>query len=201
MKLILVEHAQSEANARGVSQGQKDYELTELGFEQAKRIALRLRSEKIDFAYSSDLSRAIATAEEILKFHPKTKLACLKELREQKKGFYEGKSHKILYSALKKAGVPYYEFDFNGGETSIKVQDRMKLFYNNILNKHIDKTVLVVTHGGPMTTLLLFLLNKDFKDYKKYCPTNASISLIKINNSKQVKTKILNSTDHLISNI
>ncbi len=72
-KIILVRHGESIANAKGISQGNRnkwmDTSLTKKGKEQAKKLAERLKEEKIEVIYSSDLKRAKETAEEINKFH------------------------------------------------------------------------------------------------------------------------------------
>ncbi|MBS3084095.1 histidine phosphatase family protein [Candidatus Pacearchaeota archaeon] len=72
-QIILVRHGESMANAKKMSQGKQDEwidtHLTEKGREEAEKVALRLKKEKIDIIYSSDLKRAKETAEAINKFH------------------------------------------------------------------------------------------------------------------------------------
>ena len=72
-KIILVRHGESIANAKKVSQGEEDEwidtPLSEKGREEAEKVALRLKKEKIDIIYSSDLNRAKETAKTINKFH------------------------------------------------------------------------------------------------------------------------------------
>ena len=62
MRLILVRHGQSEANANGIVQGRLDYGLSGLGVVQAKRTAERLRHEQVDRVLTSPLRRASDTA-------------------------------------------------------------------------------------------------------------------------------------------
>ncbi len=73
MNIILVRHGESIANFKDISQGKgddwADTSLSEKGKEQALKVAERLKSEKIDVIYSSDLKRAVQTAKEINKFH------------------------------------------------------------------------------------------------------------------------------------
>ena len=45
MRLLLVRHGESEANARGLLQGQAEYALTERGVEQARLVGARLARE------------------------------------------------------------------------------------------------------------------------------------------------------------
>ena len=71
MKLITVRHGKTKANEMGLSQGHLNTEvanLNEEGITQAKKVAKRLKNEKIDIIYSSDLKRAKNTAKEIAKY-------------------------------------------------------------------------------------------------------------------------------------
>ena len=98
MKIILVRHAQSIANEKGIRQGQKvDTSLSVLGKEQAIKIAERLKDEKIDIIYASDLKRAKETAEEINKYHKK-KIIFDKRLREKN---HDGETWKDMEARVK----------------------------------------------------------------------------------------------------
>ncbi len=72
MKLILVRHGQTHENVAKIIQGQSQGRLTAQGREQAQKVGLRLKDEKISIAYVSDLERAKQTAKEILKYHSET---------------------------------------------------------------------------------------------------------------------------------
>jgi len=73
MKLFIVRHGESQANAQGYSQGKyddwRDTGLTPLGKEQAKKIACRLKDKDISLIICSDLKRARQTADAINKYH------------------------------------------------------------------------------------------------------------------------------------
>ena len=83
MKIYLVRHGESIANAKGIHQGQKiDTSLSKKGLEQAKKIAERLKDENFEIIYSSDLKRAYETAKEIVKLH-NLKIVKDRRLREK----------------------------------------------------------------------------------------------------------------------
>ena len=65
MRLILIRHGQSEANASGIVQGRLDYGLSELGLRQAELTAERLKHETVDRILTSPLRRAADTANAI----------------------------------------------------------------------------------------------------------------------------------------
>ena len=62
-KIYLVRHGETVDNARQIMQGQTQGALNERGREQARQVAVRLAAEAIDAVVSSDLRRAVQTAE------------------------------------------------------------------------------------------------------------------------------------------
>ena len=196
-KLILVRHGETKENVLDIIQGQNNSKLTKKGFLQAKRIAFRLKKEHIDAAYSSDLERCVNTAKEILKYHPHLKLILSSQLREQKKGVYEGRPSPIMHKAVKESGNDWYKFKPEGGETMGRVQQRAKLFFTKLIAAHKNKTVLVVTHGGPLVSLYLLLFKKGFEEYGKYQPENAAVTILEIESLHKHKVQILNCSQHL----
>jgi len=67
MKLIIVRHGETEENKKGIVMGHLPGKLSQEGINQIKKVALRLKDEKIDFIYSSDLTRASDTGLLILR--------------------------------------------------------------------------------------------------------------------------------------
>lgn len=199
MKLILVRHGQTDANANGIIQGHGESTLTLLGRKQAQRIALRLKEEKIHICYSSDLLRAKETAQEILKFHPLVQMICTQELREVHAGKHEGrpinKDPKIKENIFNN----FHSYKPEGGESFIEAQERVLDFYHDLLEKHKGKSVLLVAHGGILGALVLALLKKEinWEEYNKHRPQNAAISILEIEDTKEHTVHLLNCTKHL----
>ena len=91
MKVYIVRHGQTLFNYLERVQGWSDSPLTEKGLEQAKAVANHLASVSFDAVYSSDLMRAIHTAEYILeKQTSSTELQTTELLREAYFGGFEG---------------------------------------------------------------------------------------------------------------
>ena len=61
-ELWLIRHGESTGNRDRLLQGQEDLPLTDLGHEQARKLAGRLGRVVFDALYSSDLARALQTA-------------------------------------------------------------------------------------------------------------------------------------------
>ena len=62
-QLIIVRHGQTQWNIANIRQGHLDSELTDIGIAQAKALAQRLLRERFSALYSSDLGRAVQTAQ------------------------------------------------------------------------------------------------------------------------------------------
>ncbi|KAJ7264959.1 histidine phosphatase superfamily [Mycena haematopus] len=89
-KIYVVRHGETESNKESVIQGQLDTELNETGVEQARRLADALRLVHFDAAYSSDLVRALKTAQIILEHRPNIEIRREEDLRERFLGDLQG---------------------------------------------------------------------------------------------------------------
>ena len=84
MIIYLVRHGQSEANISNYYQGQLDTHLTQEGFEQAQKVALRFKEiNDFDIIYTSDLKRAYDTAKAIYNFHQDKEFIASTLIREK----------------------------------------------------------------------------------------------------------------------
>lgn len=159
MRLILVRHGETTWNAEHRIQGQRDCPLTPRGYEQIKKVAEFLKDEKIDVAYSSDLQRAVTTAEEILKYHPNCKLIKDRELREMSYGALEGMTipdtEEFKPGIWEKRSKDRWNFLCPGGENYlIMFKNRIAPFLKHVLNLDEYNDILVVAHRGPLRVII-----------------------------------------------
>lgn len=197
MKLIIVRHGETFENLKKISQGHFNSQLTPKGIEQAKKVSQRLKNIKINIAFTSDLDRALNTCNEILKFHKDTKLVNTAILREQAKGIFEGKTREERYKMLKEDKTPFHEWHPEGGERLIDVWIKVIPFLEKIKEEHSNETVLLVSHGGPISCILAHLHDKNIEHFRDYLPRkNTSISIINIKD-KKIEFGILNCSKHL----
>ena len=80
MKLYMVRHGQSETNLAGKFTGWAQVSLTEQGFADARRAGVYLQGKTFDRIYSSDLKRAVQTAQTAIPGCEPIQLACLREI-------------------------------------------------------------------------------------------------------------------------
>jgi len=187
MKLIITRHGQTEENVKGILQGHLPGKLTELGIEQAKRLALRLRDEEIAAIYSSDLTRAADTAKEIAKDHPNAELYFLTELREKDQGSVTGKKiSEVDWSKPRET------------EKKEKMSIRAKTILDKAYKKYKGKTVLFISHGGLIKVLVSLIMEAPQESIKDLDSNiNTGVSIFEIKEDKNHKIILLNCGKHL----
>jgi len=198
MRLILIRHGETEANSKEVYEGSTGGKLTEKGKAQARKVALRLRDEKVDVIYVSDLKRAVDTAKEIIKYHPNAEVIHDPRIREQKEGVLEGTPYGTLTREAEKRGLPRQEFRPEGGESINDMQLRVENFLKDVIRKETRENLLLVTHGGVIVGVLLYLLNIPREEYKKLMHDNTAVSIIELDFKDRHKLITLNCIKHLL---
>jgi probable phosphoglycerate mutase len=154
--LHLIRHGESEWNAAGRLQGQADpVPLTARGRRQAEEAARELRSRDIAGLHSSDLLRAVQTAEVIgVALHLPVERDS--GLREQSYGELEG-----LSSAQVLADAPYDFTDPDaraiGGESLRDVHERIGPRLEFYLERYAGRECVLVSHGDVIRAALAWL--------------------------------------------
>ncbi len=134
--------------------------LTEKGKTQIKTVAKKLKKEKVDVIFSSDLLRAKQTAQ-IIAEELGLRVNFDKRLRELDMGSLNGKSveeaARFWDPEKKLKTIDYYLERFRvrapGGESYFDAQKRMYKFLLAIDSKYKEKTILIVGHELPLTAL------------------------------------------------
>ncbi len=199
MRLYLVRHGETDSNVRAIKS--VNGMLTVVGRQQVEKLARHLKSEHFDVVYVSDLQRAVDTAAEILKYHPHAKVIHTPYLRERKAGtHYEGQYNRKWETALRRTKTILHEFRPRGGESLTDVQKRAVHFLNQLCKDHVHQSVLIVSHGAALGTLLLHLLGKPLthKAFLKHLPPNTALSIFEISETGPHKAQLLNSVEHLL---
>lgn len=160
-EIIVIRHGETEWNKEGRIQGHLDVELNEIGREQARAVADRLsREPKISAVYSSDLKRALETAETIAQSCGGLEVFQDPGLRERHLGQIQG----LLYSQVSKskthskayrAMVSHSDDEEipGGGESLDQLRQRCASSLKRIAKSHRGERVVVVSHGGTIRAL------------------------------------------------
>ncbi|MEN0062827.1 MAG: histidine phosphatase family protein [Myxococcota bacterium] len=149
-RLAFVRHGQSLANARRVHAGQSDDDLSPLGIIQARRLAATLEGWTIDRLVSSDLKRAVHTAQ-LAWPHATPRLETYAALRERDIGEWEGIARDSPIKGRHPNRLLTWDEGPPGGESLHQLATRvMKWFI-----EHDDGSrMLIVVHGGVIRCIL-----------------------------------------------
>jgi len=157
--IYIVRHGQTDWNVSKTSQGQIDIPLNKVGESQAIDLEEQLKHIDFDAFFSSDLIRAKRTAE-ILNRERNLAFQTTAALRERNFGTYQGKpiddAHRRLYQLLEDYKEHPHIIE-SRVETNEQLVSRALTFIREISVGYEGKTVLLVSHGGLMRTLLVHL--------------------------------------------
>jgi len=160
-RFCLVRHGQTAWNLEGRYQGQSDIPLNAAGLEQARELARTLQNVRFDAVYSSDLVRALETANTIIALQDHLQVHVDPRLREINQGEWEGvqiEEIRAHYAHLWQARqVDPVNLRPPGGETVGEVFQRMHSALDEIAGLYLGGNVLVVSHGLALATILCFI--------------------------------------------
>jgi broad specificity phosphatase PhoE len=179
--ILLARHGESDWNRAGRWQGFSDRPLTELGREQARELAERLRDFALDAVYSSDLQRARVTAEAVASTKG-LEVVTTPELREVNVGSWEGLTRAEAqtrypddFRVWENGGVGWHD-----GETYVAMSVRVLAAIRALGDLHDGGRLLVVAHGGPIRAIHAEALGIDVETYRRLRPVepNARLSAV-----------------------
>ena len=165
IRLVLIRHGQTEWNKSGRYQGQSDVKLSEEGLAQARCLAEHFPVAHLDAVYASDLTRAVLTAKGIA---DRKGLPVLKDprLRELDLGPWESQFFgNIRHNFPEESEVFMHDpgsWKIAGAETAYDVIDRAYPALLEILDRHPDQSLAIVSHGVTIRCLLTRILNRSF---------------------------------------
>ena len=197
--LLIVRHGETEWNAEGRIQGHTDIGLSENGAQQARSLGQRLADRQIDVAYSSDLKRTSETARLALGDR-NVVLNETPRLREYHKGIFEGMTLTEIQTQFPDEYPKYLEKDLSyapeGGETTRDVSTRMASIFQEIKAKHLDETVLVVSHGGALRAAMVSLLGMPLEGNWSFVFGNCGLTMVDTFADNAV-LRLFNDTSHI----
>jgi len=194
LELWLIRHGETPWNREARAQGQSDPPLSELGVQQAERLAQRLAGVTFDAVYASDLARARYTARLVL---PAAEIKLDKRLREIHFGDWEGKVWLELEGADKAALDAWFKDPYRrrapGGESYEDLLARVSEWL-----KSLPKTgrVVAFAHGGTIRSALYHFTGLPHDQSWRFHVDTGSITRIIIGDQGAILTTV-NDTAHL----
>jgi phosphoserine phosphatase len=200
LRIIFVRHGQTIYNVESRYQGHTDAPLSDLGRRQSIMAARALADERIAAVYSSDLGRAVQTAEAIAARHDLPVRTDLR-LRECAFGDWEGltvsqieERYPDLFASYRQDSVAHRA---PGGERLEALQARVAAAIDDIARAHSDDTVVVVTHGGPIRAFLCHAFGTDLESFRRLHLDNCGITVFSLEAGAHWFLERLNDTCHL----
>ena len=180
-RLFLIRHGESTWNREHRIQGQLDPPLSDEGRRQADLLGVRLAGRTFVAAFTSDLTRAAETAlavGRIAGVQPQP----LQGLREIFLGEWEGLTTGEIAQRFPEAWARWVEEpDWDvvpGGEGAERFEARVTAALDEIVDRHPQGDVLVVTHGGVIQIALHRVVGRPSRGLFPFKIQNASITLL-----------------------
>ncbi|MGL5346991.1 MAG: histidine phosphatase family protein [Peptostreptococcaceae bacterium] len=199
----IVRHGQTNWNILGKTQGHGNSDLTQKGEEQAKELAEAINNYPIDLIFSSDLGRALQTAE-IVGDKIEIKVEKTESLREMGFGVWEG----LLINEIKRDHATTYDtwrnephlVDIEGGETLHIIKERVDKFITELNEKYDNKHILLVSHSVTVRVMLLSFLNSGMENIYRIKQDNTALNIVEFKDYGPVVQK-MNDTSHIKNNV
>jgi 2,3-bisphosphoglycerate-dependent phosphoglycerate mutase len=201
--VLLIRHGQSEGNAARRFGGHTATPLSPRGRRQAQATARALQSEELTIIYSSDLARAVETAQPLANL---TGLAvnATTAFRERSVGVMEGltfeaaaQQHPEQYAALLQRD---FEHVLTGGESYRQLLDRAVEKLDEIIAENKGGKIAIFSHTGTICILALHLMGAlDAPELKPVwiSSANCGVTRIELRDDGFVRVLNVNDTRHL----
>ncbi|MDP2814852.1 MAG: histidine phosphatase family protein [Erysipelotrichaceae bacterium] len=166
--IITIQHTQSIHHTNGMVGSWTDWDLSETGKSQAENIGRKLSNdllEKSIVMYSSDLKRAVQTAEIVGKYFDCAPILSY-ELRERNLGKCVGKSVQWLKENMECQERTVDDRMFSDAESRRDEWNRLYPFFQKITNSP-DEYIIIVSHGDLLSVFNAMWLGLDVESINK----------------------------------
>ncbi len=197
-RLFLIRHGRSTWNTAKRIQGCADPPLDEVGREQTRRLAERLREEAVVALYTSPLQRAQETAE-IIGQALGVPVMPDERLKEYDVGDITGLTWEQVVEQHPHVARRWIEasesLEIPGEEGDASFRARVAAAFGEIIAQHTDGPIGVVAHGGTLGTYLNHLIGLPTR-FSPFRFGNGSLSIVEVDPVRP-RIVLLNDTCHL----
>ncbi|HUX87894.1 MAG TPA: histidine phosphatase family protein, partial [Chloroflexota bacterium] len=188
-RLILVRHGQSVDNVAGKLSGWLDSDLTPHGERQAlhaaQHVVERFRPTAL---YASPLIRTAKTAQHVARRAALT-IAYRDDLRELFFGHFEGLTlaeirERFPVEWARSQDEDDMDFGWPGGEERRAFYGRILGAFDELIVRHPNDNVVVVSHGGVLSSYLAHLIDGRPSRWRSYLLDNCAYAIVEADGLK-----------------
>ncbi len=178
-RIVAIRHGETAWNRETRMQGQLDIGLSDVGRRQAGQLALALADESFDAIYSSDLQRALHTAQA---FASRCARGIVTDvgLRERCFGVFEGLTYADVQLRWPDQARRWHkrepDFGPSGGEVLREFDARCMCTLIRLAAAHPGQHIAIVTHGGVLDCLYRAAAHADLQAERSWELGNAAIN-------------------------
>jgi 2,3-bisphosphoglycerate-dependent phosphoglycerate mutase len=179
-RIFAIRHGETAWNVDTRIQGPLDIDLNDTGRWQAAQVAVALSEEAINAIYSSDLQRAMNTAQAIAAQTRQGQVHPWQGLRERHFGHFQGKTWHEIETQWPSDAQQWRSRDPLwqplGGESLTQLRERIAQSVHQIAIQHIGQAIVLVAHGGVMDTLYRLATKQAIQAPRTWHLGNAAIN-------------------------
>jgi broad specificity phosphatase PhoE len=199
-RVFMVRHGATILSAEDRFAGATDVELSDEGREQTRRLADRLRDEKITAVYASPLGRTLETATILAAPHD-LQVQARDGLREVSHGHWEQMTRREVEEKFPDEMAEWekdpYTFAPAGGESGLAVTARALPALIDLVRQHPSENILVVSHKATIRLLLSSLLGFDPRRYRDNLDQKpAALNIVDFRDATCARLTLFNDTSH-----
>ena len=208
MRLVLIRHAHSEANAAGILSGRlPNVHLSEKGVEQSEHLAVRLGNFPVATLRISPMERCFETISPwinsiVLPNNPRFEPIIDQELTEVDYGTWSGKklavlSKNKLWKIVQEAPSRMY---FPNGEGIAQMQSRAMTSVHEAVSTKVKGAAVIVSHGDVIKSIVASALGMHLDEFQRIVIDPASISILDFSTTKP-RVLLLNDSRSVVTEL
>jgi probable phosphoglycerate mutase len=209
MRLVLIRHAHSEANAAGILSGRlPNVHLSEKGLAQSEQLAVRLGNFPVSNLRISPMERCFETISPwinsiVMPNNPRFEPIIDEQVTEVDYGLWSGKklsflSKNKLWKTVQESPSRMY---FPKGEGIAQMQSRAMTSVHEVVSSKAKGSAVIVSHGDVIKSIVASALGMHLDEFQRIVIDPASISILDystmkprvllLNDSRAVVTELL----------
>jgi probable phosphoglycerate mutase len=208
MRLVLIRHAHSEANAAGILSGRlPNVHLSEKGLAQSEELAVRLGNFPVASLRISPMERCFETISPwinsiVLPKNPNFEPIIDLQLTEVDYGTWSGKklaglSKNKLWRTVQESPSRMY---FPKGEGIAEMQSRAMKSVHQCVSAKVKGTAVIVSHGDVIKSIVASALGMHLDEFQRIIIDPASISIVDFSTTKP-RTLLLNDSRSVVTEL